>query len=141
MKNLGYDLESADDKPLRWVKIDEVTFLKRKFVPDVTTPNLVHAPRPLDEVYTQLMWRRAEPTLEAQVCCFYAFAAEVGQYPLTVQHECIHNLYEAIRISKSSLLRDAVSQVNLQHVAEKAYRKQLELGDLLRLRTLFWRLW
>uniref|UniRef100_A0AB38ZK14 Non-structural protein n=1 Tax=Crocidura shantungensis picorna-like virus 3 TaxID=3139523 RepID=A0AB38ZK14_9VIRU len=141
MKQLGYDLESADDLPLRWVPISEVTFLKRRFVPDPVNPNLVHAPRPLDEVYTQLMWRRSEPTYEAQQCCFYAFAAEIGQHPKTVQQQALSNLREAIRISGSDLCKHAISSIDMAHTMERAYLKQLELTDLLRLRTMFWRLW
>lgn len=85
MTQLGYTLESADAGDLRWVPIQQVTFLKREFRPDPISPCLVRAPRPIQDVYTQLMWRRSEPTLESQECCFYAFAMELGQHTKTVQ--------------------------------------------------------
>uniref|UniRef100_A0AB38ZJT0 Non-structural protein n=1 Tax=Crocidura lasiura picorna-like virus 3 TaxID=3139479 RepID=A0AB38ZJT0_9VIRU len=141
MKELGYDLESANDSPLDWQSIDQITFLKRRFVPDPINLTVVHAPRPLDEVFTQLMWRRSEPTLEAQQCCFYAFAAEIGQFDATTRERARKILIEAVANSESDLMKEALKNVPVGKVMEKAYRKQLHLGDLLRLRTMFWRLW
>nr|AWU65842.1 MAG: putative nonstructural protein [Calhevirus 3] len=141
MKDLGYGLESADNKELRWQTIDEVTFLKRRFIVDTVSPNLVHAPRPLEEVYTQLMWRRSEPTLAAQQCCFYAFAAEVGQYPPEVQQKVYRRLLEAIKRSKSALMKEAISTISFEAMMDRAWKKQLLLEDVARFRGMFWKLW
>lgn len=141
VKSLGYILESNDDKELRWQKIDEVTFLKRRFVLDHDQPGVVHAPRPLDEVFTQLMWRRSEPTLEGQQCCFYAFAAELGQYSPYEQRTAKSKLIEAIRLSKSDLMRDAFCSINFDGMMKRAHTKQLALEDIQRLNTAYWRLW
>lgn len=141
MKNLGYDFESNDDQPLRWQKIDEVTFLKRRFVLDKFKIGVVHAPRPLDEVYTQLMWRRSEPTLESQQCCFYAFAMELGQYDESTANEAYYNLLEAVRRANSPLLTNALSTTQMRSMMRRAHLKQLDLSDVARLRAMFWRLW
>nr|ADK97705.1 non-structural protein [Calhevirus 1] len=141
MRDLGYELESADSKELRWQQIHEVTFLKRRFIRDKINPNLIHAPRPLEEVYTQLMWRRSEPTLESQQCCFYAFAAEVGQYPPEVQRNVYGRLLEAIRRSKSELMKQAISTISFEAMMNRAWNKQLLIEDVARFRSMFWKLW
>lgn len=142
MKELGYTLESADDKPLRWVELPEVTFLKRHFVPDPLHPGVVHAPRPLDEVFTQLMWRKHEGNEEAQKCCFAMFAAEIGQHPKTVQAHVIGLIGNIIaRESLPEYIKQAYLKCNFKRVVQKSYDKQLELQDLISMYQAYLRLW
>lgn len=140
-KQLGYDLESSDAGEFRWVGLEEVTFLKRRFVPDSRKPGVIHACRDINDIYTQLMWRRNEATIESQECCFRAFAAEVGQFS---EQEFTHHIdvvSEAVRRTHSDLMKKAFIQSNAMLVARKSHRKQLELSDLAHLRQMFWRLW
>uniref|UniRef100_A0AB38ZKD3 Nonstructural protein n=1 Tax=Suncus murinus picorna-like virus 1 TaxID=3139571 RepID=A0AB38ZKD3_9VIRU len=142
MKELGYDLESSDDKPLRWVGMEEVTFLKRRFVPDPTAPGVVHAPRPLEDVWTQLMWRRHEPNYEAQKCCFAIFAAEIGQHDLSTQQSVLATLAEIIASEKPpEYLRQAYVDAQVRLTMKKSHNKQLELEDLIKGRLTFVKLW
>lgn len=141
MKNLGYVIEGPRGGDLEWQPIEAITFLKRNFVKDPISPNIVHAPRPKMDIYTQLMWRCSDATLESQECCFRAFAMEVGQHDKTTQREMISNVIEAVRRSKSDLCREALANSNIAQVVKRAYAKQLALEDILRMRLLFWRLW
>lgn len=140
-KTLGYDLESADSGAFRWVTLDEVTFLKRRFVPDPRKPLVVHAPRDINDIFTQLMWRRSDANVDSQECCFRAFAAEVGQYPEKEYTAHINTILDCVRESKSPMLKEAFSKSNALLVARKSHNKQLELGDIARLRNAFWKLW
>lgn len=143
MKDLGYTIESADSGPFRWTSLKEVTFLKRYFVRDVADPTIVHAPRELADVWTQLMWRRADPTVEAQECCFRMFAAEIGQHPKSIQDQVYRTMQKIMPEAKklNPMLGQAWARSNFKECMEKSYRKELCLEDLLEMRNMFWRLW
>lgn len=140
MRQLGYQLEPSEGQDeIVWSPIEAITFLKRKFV--LGEKGVVHAPRPLADIYTQLMWRRDDPTIEGQECCFRAFAMEIGQHDKEIQNEARATLLRAIPRTNSDLMVEAYSRIPMQSVMDRAYRKKLELSDLVRLRQLFWRLW
>lgn len=141
MKRLGYVIEGPSGGDLEWQDMEHITFLKRRFVPDPLSPTVVHAPRPKEDVYTQLMWRNSDPTMQSQECCFRAYAMEVGQHDKTTQHEMINNAIEAVRRSKNELCVKAMSNANMKQIARKSYNKQLALEDILGMREMFWRLW
>lgn len=140
MADLGYTLEGDDGGELAWKKIDEVTFLKRRFVPDPHRVGKVHAPRPLDEVWTQLMWTRSSMSMDERIAALQCFASEIGQYDPIVQQSVWNVLCEATRRANKDQ-RIALERSNFKSIVRRAWEKEGTLGDLVRLRHLFWKLW
>nr|QKE55014.1 MAG: nonstructural protein [Picornaviridae sp.] len=138
MAGLGYTLTGADEDELQWVQREKVTFLKRRFERDEKS-GLLHCPRPLDEVMTQIMWRRSDYTPEAQECCFRVLAMELGQFKKEVRKESYNTIVKAVRMCPKNIQNDFLRS-EFEDVMEKSWRKQLNLDNLLEARVAFWRL-
>lgn len=139
MQDLGYVLEGDDGRDLTWKNLDEATFLKRRFVEDPEMPYVVHAPRPLPDVWTQLMWTRADLGFEEQVSAFQCFGMELGQFDKDTINGALKDLETAISFCPQGV-KDAYVHANVYRYAVMSHRKQLALTHLARLRQLFWRL-
>lgn len=138
--NLGYTLESADSKPLRWVSLDEVVFLKRKFVPDPFDDRITHAPRELCEVWTQLHWQRDELDTEQYKTVFLSAALEFGQHGPKVFNHAFEILREAVQPFPK--LKHAFALCNFRSVAQDAWVKtQPACIEPSQSASRFWRLW
>lgn len=139
MRDLGYVLEGDDGGDLQWKDLSEATFLKRRFVEDPEMAYVVHAPRPLADVWTQLMWTRTDLGFEEQVSAFQCFGMELGQFDNQTISSALKQLEDAISLCPKHV-KDAYVHANVCRYALMAHRKQLALSHLARLRQLFWRL-
>nr|WKV33025.1 MAG: RNA-dependent RNA polymerase [Riboviria sp.] len=139
MQNLGYTLESADSLPLRFVPLSDVQFLKRKFVVDTFDSRITHAPRPLEDIWTQLHWNRRNLNVEEQKTVFLSAAMEFGQWG----PEVFNHAYDVLKqVVKTQRDKQALSLSNFRAVARKAWMR-IPFSDLdpSERAKFFWRLW
>lgn len=137
---LGYTLESADNGPLRWVDLKEVVFLKRKFVVDELDNRITHAPRPIEEIWTQLHWQRDELDVEQYKTVFLSAAMEFGQHGPHIVEEAYHVIREAVQ--SLTKVKQAFVLSNFRAVARNAWLKQVPACiEPSERASRFWRLW
>nr|WKV33525.1 MAG: RNA-dependent RNA polymerase [Riboviria sp.] len=138
---LGYEVGSADDGPMRWQSFHEITFLKRRFA-QYPHSTLVHAPRPLDEVWTQLHWQRkprlSDDEVSAVLTCF---AYEIAQFPPDTQRAAYRSLTRACRSCSDPRYLRSLIDINFLALLHTAYEKERSLESVCARALEFYLLW